>query len=492
MYRHPRRRRWLLPRRVITPLLVSPVERQHRHLAAGGQLGHDLVEATAQHFRELIQAGLIPQIEREIRPGTHFAVQIQALTELGTTEAVYLLDRLLSRSLTSDPVEQSWYWVDLAAGLRRLGATESLPSVLKCMQAAIELPAGVLLAAEAVAFPNFSSLLATPSTKSAQLAMAALALVARGCRLGTIEPGCMISAGLGELLNAVTECVPPTPNAWFCTAVLEAERLSKRLEHWRAFFSSTEAHQAELQSKRLNAVRLRRHQWLHTAKDQLLTCFSDASDDEQRNVLRFLYDLRAETADLFPVLPNYRISCWCEAIRCLTWSRSRRIGSMLTLQAQTWLKSSSHRGHLTLLLAALRGHPSPSAESVLLAGTTSTRPEVRRSALSSLGWWDPYSPEAVISRLRQCHLDADPQTRQAAVAALARLGDRTAFEELRSGLSSEEASIRTATARLIAQEELSWLWPDLECMTSCDDPIVAWTAYEALEQLREHLLGPLA
>jgi hypothetical protein len=50
-------------------------------------------------------------------------------------------------------------------------------------------------------------------------------------------------------------------------------------------------------------------------------------------------------------------------------------------------------------------------------------------------------------------------------------------------------SIRVATARLIAREELSWLWPDLQDVADSGDVESALAAIEAIEQLREIALG---
>src|SRR5215213_3512780 len=151
-YRRPRPRRWLLPRRLIPNTAVAAVDRQHRHLQAGGLLGDSACEKTKAHFRELLDSGRTDLIERELRAGLDFAVQVRALAELGTPDAGGVLERLLSRRLSGDAVEQTWYWVDLASALRRLNRTEALPAILRCADASADLTPGAVLAAEAVAF----------------------------------------------------------------------------------------------------------------------------------------------------------------------------------------------------------------------------------------------------------------------------------------------------------------------------------------------------
>src|SRR5947208_32218 len=88
--RRPRPRRWLLPRRV-APRAVAAVDRQHRHLQAGGLLGDATCEKTKAHFRELLDAGRSDLIERELQPGLDFAVQVRALADLGSPDAARVL-----------------------------------------------------------------------------------------------------------------------------------------------------------------------------------------------------------------------------------------------------------------------------------------------------------------------------------------------------------------------------------------------------------------
>src|SRR5262245_43454889 len=204
-YRHPRPRRWLLPRRAVPRAAASAVDRQHRHLAAGGRLGEAVVAATAARFRELMHSGRAGELERELRPGVGFAVQVQALTAIGTPEAGRLLERQLARTLSRDPVEQTWYWADLASGLRQLRHGPALPAVLRCADAASGLPAATVLAAEAVAFPNFPTSLNDLTSPVGRAALRAIVGVALGCREGAIDPGCMLCIGLGDLLATLCE-----------------------------------------------------------------------------------------------------------------------------------------------------------------------------------------------------------------------------------------------------------------------------------------------
>ena len=161
--RHPRPRRWLLTRRVVPRATLAAVDKQHRHLQAGGLLGDTAREATKAHFQKFLDAGRPDQVARELRPGLDFAVQVRALAEIGTPEAARILEHLLARPLSSDPVEQAWYWLDIAGALRRLNRHAALPAILRCAEATSGSEQGELLAAEALAFANFSATLCHPN-----------------------------------------------------------------------------------------------------------------------------------------------------------------------------------------------------------------------------------------------------------------------------------------------------------------------------------------
>src|SRR5438445_7032825 len=121
---------------------LSPVSRQHIDLFQGGQLSESAVESAKARFRDLLERGEVEAVERSLRAGMQYVVQVRALTELGTEDAGRILERQLQRRLTDDLIEQSWYWIDLAHGLRSLNRTQSLPYLLRCAEAAGDIPLG--------------------------------------------------------------------------------------------------------------------------------------------------------------------------------------------------------------------------------------------------------------------------------------------------------------------------------------------------------------
>lgn len=488
-YRRPRPRRWLLPRRAVPRAAVAAVDRQHRHLRAGGLLGETACEQTKAHFRELLAAGRGDEIERELQPGLEFAVQVRALTEIGTPAAAVVLERQLNRSLCADPVEQSWYWVDIAAGLRRLNRAEALPAVLRCAEAAAGLPPGAMLAAEAVAFGSFPATLKLSASALGRAALGALVTTSRAVREGAIELAPAVRAGLGDILADVSVKAESGADPWVALAVIEAERVFRRLGHWARLLPADARALAERQAMRLWATGERRLAWLAGAPDRLLARFATAGSAEQGAILRCLFELRADVTRLFPHLPDRRASWWTDAVRALQWSKSPAAGPVLAGLANRLARKVRNHDRAVTVLTALRGHACHESERALLRATGAAQPALRGAAVGALGWWPPCDPDRVVRALRVARTDPDADIRHSAVAALARLGERAALTEVAAGLHSEESDIRTETATRIAAEELTWLWPDLETAALSDDVDTALAAGEALEHLRERLFG---
>ena len=488
-YRRPRPRRWLLPRPAVPRAPVAAVDRQHRHLQAGGLLGETVCERTKAHFRELLDSGRADLIERELQAGLDFAVQVRALTELGTPDAARVLERLLSRRLAGDPVEQAWYWVDVATALRQLNRAEALPAVLTCADAAAGLPPGAVLAAEAVAFPNFAAALKQPTSAVGRAALRALVATSRAARDGALDVAAVVRAGLGDVLADVAAKSELDSDPWLVDAVIEAERVFRRLGHWARVLPADARGLAERQAMRLWATGERRAAWLAGAAERLRARFPTATAEDQGAALRCLAELRADVTSLFPHLPDRRNPWWRDAIRALRWSESPVVGPVLAGQANRFARKARNHGRAVVVLAALRGHACYETERALLRAATSPNPAMQCAAFGSLGWWPPYDPDRVVRALRVARTDADAEIRSAAVGALARLGERAALAEVVAGLHSEEPTIRAETAARIAAEELTWLWPDLETAAASSDPDTALAASEALERLRERLFG---
>src|SRR5436190_16147871 len=207
---------------------LSPVSRQHIDLFQGGQLSESAVESAKVRFRELLERGEVAAVEASLRPGMHFVVQVRALTELGTDEAGRILERQLHRRLTNDQVEQSWYWIDLANGLRSLHREESLPHLLRCADAAGEAPLGHFFAAETVCFLSFSSYLREPETALGKAALRVLHRALEGLRHG-VQPQVLAEGWLGELIEQLWDHRGETVHPLVVRVFAESLRQVRRL-----------------------------------------------------------------------------------------------------------------------------------------------------------------------------------------------------------------------------------------------------------------------
>src|SRR3954468_20296155 len=143
---------------------LSAVSRQHIDLFQGGQLNEAAVESIKNRFRDLLERGEVEAVEASLRAGMQYVVQVRALAELGTDDAGKILERQLHRRLTDDQIEQSWYWIDLASGLRTLNRAQSLPHLLRCADAAGDIPLGHFFAAETICFLGFGGYLSQIDT----------------------------------------------------------------------------------------------------------------------------------------------------------------------------------------------------------------------------------------------------------------------------------------------------------------------------------------
>jgi hypothetical protein len=487
--RRPRARRWHLLGRPAPLPAVTAIDRQHRHLQAGGMLGERACERAKNRFRELLDAGRRDCVERELAAGLDFAVSVRALADLGTPAAVELLERQLARTHSTDATEQAWYWADLAAALRRLNRESALPGVLRCADAAADLPSGALLAAEAVAFPNFAALLQHPEWTAGRAALRALVTTARAARAGGLDLAGVVRAGLGDKLADAARRAEGVGDPWLVLVAVEAERAFRRFGAWSKHLPVDARALAEAQALRLWATGDRRRAWLASAPDALRARFLAAPDDERAATARALCELRADAARLFPHLPDVRSALWADAVRALRWSAAPTVGPVLAAEAVRHSRWKRGTARAAVLLGALRGHACYESEAALLRSLQHTDARVRCAALGALGHWNPFDPNAVVPAVRAARANTDPAERRAAVGALARLGDRSALDEIASGLRSEEPAARAEAATRAADEHLTWLWPDLETVACEPDADAALAATEALEVLRENIFG---
>lgn len=519
-----------LHRRQAAPFVLSPVSQQHIELLQGGELNETAVEAAKDHFRQLLERGEVAQVEACLRPGMEYIVHVRALAELGTDDAGRILERQLQQRLTDDQIEQSWYWIDLANGLRSLNRSQSLPQVLECAETAGPMPLGHFFAAEAVCFVGFAGYLRRPDSPLGRSALRTLKRAMEGLRTG-VQPHLVAEARLGDMIEQLWDHRSKDVDPLVVRVFFEALRLLRRAPHAETCFTGEASEQEAFnwQLQRLAALEPVLVEYLHEAPARLCRQLCHASGPDRQEVLLALADLRAEAADvILPLLDSLRAQKlrtstrmtekkttaadysandpqnWADvAIEVLTWSRNPHVAPYLRQWAASRVPMQRRARRQQFLfgrrsavpadmpyraiLRALRGHPSGETEDFLLLAARDRDPSIRLAAIGSLGWWEPEQPQKVNQGLQDARRDPFAEVRQAARAALARLGERQALQWFRQILTSEEPQRVHEALHVVGSEGIMLLWPDLDRLADSEDPDIARHCRETLERLSEEM-----
>jgi hypothetical protein len=485
---------------------LSPISRQHIDLFQGGQLSEAAVESTKARFRELLERGEVEAVEASLRAGMQYVVQVRALAELGTDDAGRILERQLHRRLTDDQIEQAWYWIDLANGLRTLNRAQSLPHLLRCAEVAGDIPLGHFFAAETICFLGFTGYLRQTHTPLGRSALRVLHRALEGLRFG-VPPNVVCEARVGELVENVWDSRQGEADPLAARVYLESLRLLQRAPHAASALAGEGSEQEafDWQVSRLAALGPALSDYLGEVPGPLSARLAGATAAQQKDILQALADLRAEAGPaVLPLLAVPRYPHSDLALEVLTWSSHPRVGPALrewvlqrvpvVRRAQSRRRGSPPRRPslpadmpYRAVLRALRGHPAPQTESLLLLAARDWDPTYRAAAVSSLGWWEPLHRAEVLLTLQDARRDSNPEVRHAARAALARLGERQALLWFRQTLTSEDPQRVSETIQAIAAEGLTLLWPDLDRLADSEDADVAHHAREALERMCEDL-----
>jgi HEAT repeat protein len=489
---------------------LSPVSRQHIDLFQGGQLNEAAVETAKARFRDLLERGEVAAVEASLRPGTQYVVQVRALAELGTEDAGRILERQLQRRLTEDQIEQSWYWIDLASGLRTLNRSQSLPHLLRCAEAAGDTPLGHFFAAETVCFLGFSGYLHQVDTPLGQAALRVLHRSLEGLRSG-VQPQVVAEARIGEMIESLWDNRPEQVHPLIARVFAESLRMLRRAPHAEVALAGEASEQEAFswQMSRLAALEPVLTDYLEEAPRHLATALARASgqDRVQRDLLLALADLRADASEVVvPLLTRGPFSQADLAVEVLTWSREPHVGAFLrgwiagqvpmdrrALRRRRFLPPHrpSVSAHIPYraVLRALRGHGCVETESFLMVAAHDWDPTYRQAAVSSFGWWEPLQRGEVLLTLQEARRDPNPDVRQSARAALARLGEVQALQWFRQTLTCEDPQRVHEALQVVAAEAIMLLWTDLDRLADSEDTDIAQHAREALERLCEDLQG---
>jgi hypothetical protein len=485
---------------------LSAVTRQHIELLQGGRLNEAALESARERITELLDRGDLRAVEAGLRPGTQYVVQVRALTDIGTEDAGRILERQLHRRLTRDAIEQCWYWIDLASGLRNLNRNESLPQLLRCAETDPEFPLGHFFAAETVCFLSFGGFVRRPQTPLGRAALRVLHRALEGLRTG-VQPQVVTEGRLGEVISELWDNRREQADALIVRVFGEALRVLRRAPHAELLLAEEQQEQEDFswQISHLASLEASMVSYLEEAPAQLCRELPAASSMEQANILIALEELRADCAQaVLPLLKNPEFEHRELAVRALTWSRDAAVGPWL----RGWIGEQVSvprrcRGRKAAVspkrpsvpaeapygavLRALRGHPSPESEAFLAMAALDFDPTYRAIAVSSLGWWEPLAGDNVNRCLREARRDPNHDVRLMARAGLARLGERSALSWFRQALKAADSTRVHETIQTAANEGLFFLWPDLDQLADSERIDVAVHACEALERLREQL-----
>jgi hypothetical protein len=472
---------------------AGQVHRQHLYLFQGGHLGESQVESSRRTFERMLSRGDVREVEQMIQAGTKFAAQIRALTEIGSDAAGVILERQLDRRHSSDPLEQSWYWLDVACALRSLARTNCLPALMRRVgERGTTL--SHFLAAETVCFPGFIRQLEQPESAAGRAAMRTLIAALTGLRTG-VQPHVVVVGRLGDAVETVWDHRREPADPLAVRIFAEALRLLRRADHAERLFGDNEAErqmfrrQVERIGDRAEVFR----DYLHEAAASLLDSLAQSPADEQADRLHALIDLRADTARVvIPLFEGKRLVEKELAVESLAYSRHSSVAPFLLRAIERELRANRGGFPVRTALQVLRHQPSEKSELALLHACVERKAEIRIAALGSLGWWEPIHREAVLACLKEARYNGHPAIFHAAQAALARLGERHALRWFRHQLLGETNDSVHRTIQRIAEEGILLLWPDVDALADADDRDVAFHACDALEQLREDCVPAIA
>ena len=395
-------------RRVSVEDELSAVSRQHIDLFQGGQLNEGALEEAKSHLRELLERGELAEVEASLGPGMNYVVHVRALAEIGTEDAGKILERQLRRRLTDDQLEQSWYWIDLANGLRQLNRRESLPHLLRCSEKAGELPLGHFFAAETLCIMGFAGYMRHPETPLGRAALRVLQRAMEGLRFG-VQPQMIVEARLGEIIESLWDHRPEQVRPLVVRVAAEVLRLLRRTPQERdpLLEETTDWEAFDWQMSRLIALQPVLEDYCQEAPPYLREALPKARGVELTDILHALHELRAEAAaDLLPLLERAKVEHAEMMLDVLSFSCDSRVGPWLRNWAGRHVAMNRRvkrrqplppkRPSLPVdfpyraVLHALRGHGSPETEAFLLLAAKDWDPTHRHAAVSSLGWWEPF------------------------------------------------------------------------------------------------------
>src|SRR5262249_39427552 len=232
---------------------------------------------------------------------------------------------------SDDQMEQSWYWIDLAHGLRSLNREESLPHLLRCAEKAVDVPLGHFFAAETVCFLGFAGHLRQPDHTLGRSALRLLARTIEGLRYG-VQPIVVAEARLGELVETMWDHRREHPDPLVTRVAAEVVRWSRRAADAKLTLADDRAdYEAfDWQMARVHALEPVLLDYLEEAARVLVQRLDTATGPELSDVLQTLSTIRAEAGDeVIKLLSRGDCPEAESAVDVLLWSRDPLVGPWL-------------------------------------------------------------------------------------------------------------------------------------------------------------------
>lgn len=496
--------RWRASRKREEPT-VTPLSHQHFEHFQGEELDPIHLERTTSELRQLLATLSTPQIADRIRPDTDFIYRTEALATIGTDQSGLVLSHLVERRLGSDPMEKAWILHDLIRALKILHRAESL-SALMGQTASIprDNPLVYYCAVELISFPGFGRiLLGKVQDKDRRVGWQILRLALDGFRFG-VHSRLLSDCRLGDLLEYLLDQpgIPEDPD--FLVATASAARLARRSPLLRRQLEgdSHEVEALDWQISKIEAVEQNLELDSPKSRKRLAQLALSSDSNHREKALRAIAELRLDTGnELVGLLKTNNPSSLPQIFEALSYakgdqvlpellgflSRSQGLAPALDSNSpKAGQKELNARDAICAILEILKRHPGRQAEAILIACCNLNHPKIRKSAISSLGWWEPLDRPKVLSILRKSVSDSKPEIRWAAKSALARLGERKSLNFLRQLLFSEDLSKVHLGIQTIGNEGISLLWPDLDQLMDSEDEEISYHAWEATEKLGTH------
>ncbi|MSR30752.1 MAG: HEAT repeat domain-containing protein [Gemmataceae bacterium] len=487
-------------------IFLSPVSRQHLDAFQGEDVSSTALEKTKNRFRQMLEDGEAQALEKMLQGGLDFLVQVRALTEIGTESAAQILEKTFGKPLSRDSMEQEWFSIDLASGLRALNRHDMLPEMLRYLE---ENQHGYhhLLAGELICFLSFEGYLRKPNNPTGRLALKALCLALQGIRAGN-SPSLVSEARLGDLLEALWDSRkaekapaavnrPDDINPHMALVFHHALRVLKRFKGLKADFpgAGETADECQWQLTRMESLEIHIEEYLENARKGLQYALTRSPLLQHPDYLQAMCELKCPpNGELRKLLHDKNYAWKTLLLECFSFSK-QDLGDFLLDWAKglqsSWGESLSSRKEKAACLASLarclRFHPSLATEKFLVKLALAGKGFPQLEALNALGWWEPFGRTAVISALKKHCGDKQMETRYAARSALARLGERSSLQWLRSGLLNDDPFIVHQTIHTVSTQGISLLWPELDQLVDAPDGDVAVHAREAIANLSEEL-----